>query len=72
MPRTIATRLPVRAFGGALTRRILQIVPNRLIVQTTHVSVADGNFAGVSEGSSKYHWLPWRAYLQRRSEKGQP
>jgi len=81
------------AFGGALTGTILQIVPNRLIVQSwrsthfakqdldstlvlsfcsqrhgarielTHVNVADSDFAGVSEGWSKYYWVPWRTYL---------
>jgi activator of HSP90 ATPase len=82
-----------KAFGGALSGRILQVVPNRLIVQSwrstqfgrrdldstlvlsfwpaksggrielTHVNVADSDFAGVSEGWSKYYWIPWRAYL---------
>jgi uncharacterized protein YndB with AHSA1/START domain len=89
-----------RAFGGALSGRILQLVPNRLIVQSwrssqfgkrdldstlilaflphkdatrielTHVNVADSDFAGVSEGWSKYYWIPWREYLKRRSKKG--
>ena len=84
------------AFGGALSGTILQLVPNRLIVQSwrstqfakrdfdstlelsfwpqrrgarielTHVNIADSDFAGVSEGWSKYYWIPWRAYLQRR------
>ncbi|MGA2780118.1 MAG: SRPBCC domain-containing protein [Steroidobacteraceae bacterium] len=83
------------AFGGALSGKLLQIVPNRLIVQSwrsknfgrsdmdstlvlsfsqvkgggrielTHVNVASGDFAGVSEGWSKYYWLPWRQYLSR-------
>ena len=89
------------AFGGALTGTILQVVPNRLIVQSwrstgfarrdldstlvlsfwpapgggrielTHVNVADTDFAGVSEGWSKYYWIPWRAYLEtsRRSRR---
>ena len=81
------------AFGGALSGTILQIVPNRLIVQSwrsknfarrdldstlvlsfspikgggrielTHVNVANGDFAGVSEGWSKYYWVPWRQFL---------
>ena len=88
------------AFGGAISGRILHLVPNRLIVQTwrsirfgkhdldstlvlsfsprktgarielTHVNVADGDFAGVSEGWSKYYWVPWREFLDRRSKKG--
>jgi uncharacterized protein YndB with AHSA1/START domain len=83
------------AFGGALTGTILQVIPNRLIVQSwrsthfgrrdldstlvlafwpvkgggriemTHVNVAEGDFAGVSEGWSKYYWVPWREYLTR-------
>lgn len=87
------------AFGGALTGRILQLVPNRLIVQSwrstqfgkrdldstlilsfwsdpaggrielTHVNVADSDFAGVSEGWSKYYWAPWRAYLETRGSR---
>jgi uncharacterized protein YndB with AHSA1/START domain len=85
------------AFEGALTGTILQLVPNRLIVQSwrskqfgkrdldstlvlsfwkdpggarielTHVNVADSDFAGVSEGWSKYYWNPWRTYLVQRS-----
>jgi uncharacterized protein YndB with AHSA1/START domain len=85
------------AFGGAITGTILQLVPNRLIVQAwrsmhfgkrdidstlilhfvsdggggrielTHVNVADTDFAGVSEGWSKYYWIPWRAYLEQRA-----
>ena len=97
-PVEIAARAgaPFKAFGGALTGKILQIVPSRLIVQSwrstqfakrdldstlilafwpdpaggrielTHVNVADADFAGVSEGWSKYYWSPWRAYLEQR------
>jgi uncharacterized protein YndB with AHSA1/START domain len=97
-PVKIATRAGARfaAFGGAISGTILQLVPNRLIVQSwrstqfakadldstlvlsfwplgretrielTHVNVADSDFAGVSEGWSKYYWIPWRAYLQRK------
>jgi activator of HSP90 ATPase len=84
------------AFDGALSGTILQVVPNRLIVQSwrsthfakrdldstlvlsfwpkgraaqieiTHVNIADSDFAGVSEGWSKYYWVPWRAYLKRK------
>jgi uncharacterized protein YndB with AHSA1/START domain len=87
------------AFGGALTGQILQVVPNRLIVQSwrstefakrdidstlvlsfwrdpaggrielTHVNVAESDFAGVSEGWSKYYWEPWRAYLGSRGRR---
>jgi uncharacterized protein YndB with AHSA1/START domain len=39
-------------------------------IELTHVNVADGDFAGVSEGWSKYYWIPWREYLGRRSKKG--
>jgi len=86
---------PFVAFGGALSGTILQVVPNRLIVQAwrstnfakhdldstlvlsfwpkgrgarielTHVNIADSDFAGVSEGWSKYYWAPWRTYLAR-------
>jgi hypothetical protein len=34
-------------------------------IELTHVNVASGDFAGVSEGWSKYYWLPWRQYLSR-------
>jgi uncharacterized protein YndB with AHSA1/START domain len=84
------------AFAGALSGTILQVVPNRLIVQSwrstnfakhdldstlvlsfwpedrsgrielTHVNVADSDYSGVSEGWSKYYWVPWRAYLDRK------
>jgi uncharacterized protein YndB with AHSA1/START domain len=97
-PVKIAARVGARfeAFGGALTGRILQLIPGRLIVQSwrssefgkrdldstlvlsfwpersggrielTHVNVADSDFAGVSEGWTKYYWTPWRAYLSRQ------
>lgn len=96
-PVSIAARVgaPFKAFGGALSGKILHLVPNRLIVQSwrstefsrrdldstlvlsfwpdkngarielTHVNVADGDFAGVSEGWGKYYWTPWREYLSR-------
>ncbi|HYA59322.1 MAG TPA: SRPBCC domain-containing protein [Burkholderiaceae bacterium] len=102
-PVTIAARpgAPFKAFGGALSGTILQVVPKRLIVQSwrssnfakrnldstlilsfwpdpaggrielTHVNVADEDFAGVSEGWSKYYWLPWRAYLENAAS-GKP
>jgi uncharacterized protein YndB with AHSA1/START domain len=87
------------AFGGAISGTILQVVPNRLIVQSwrstnfyrrdldstlvlsfwpqedggrlelTHVNVADTDFAGVSEGWTKYYWTPWREYLKRSSKR---
>jgi uncharacterized protein YndB with AHSA1/START domain len=87
------------AFGGALTGTILQVIPNRLIVQSwrstnfgrrdldstlvlsfwpikgggrielTHVNVADGDFAGVSAGWSKYYWTPWAQYLGRTQRR---
>jgi len=97
-PVTIAARpgAPFVAFDGALSGTILQVVPNRLIVQSwrsthfakqdldstlvlsfwpqrrgarielTHINIADADFAGVSEGWSKYYWVPWRAYLARK------
>jgi uncharacterized protein YndB with AHSA1/START domain len=97
-PVKVAARVGARfeAFGGALSGTILQLVPNRLIVQSwrstnfgkrdldsslilsfwpdpgggrielTHVNVADRDYAGVSEGWSKYYWIPWRAYLGQR------
>jgi len=84
------------AFAGALSGTVLQLVPNRLIVQSwrstnftkddldstlvlsfwpegasarielTHVNVAESDFAGFSEGWSKYYWIPWRAYLDKK------
>ena len=97
-PVKIAARpgAPFVAFGGALSGTILQVVPNRLIVQSwrstqfakhdldstlvlsfwpmrrgarielTHVNIADSDFAGVSEGWSRYYWIPWRAYLAKK------
>jgi uncharacterized protein YndB with AHSA1/START domain len=97
-PVKIAARVGARfaAFGGALSGTILQIVPNRLIVQSwrstqfgkrdldstlvlsfwaegkgarielAHVNIAESDFAGVSEGWSKYYWIPWRAYLRQK------
>jgi uncharacterized protein YndB with AHSA1/START domain len=87
------------AFGGALTGTVLQVIPNRLIVQSwrstnfgrrdldstlilsfwpdegggrielMHINVADGDFAGVSQGWSKYYWVPWREYLTRPAKR---
>lgn len=84
------------AFGGALSGTILQVIPNRLIVQSwrsvkfprrdldstlvlsfwpatgggridlTHVNVADSDYTGVSEGWSRYYWIPWRQYLTKK------
>lgn len=34
-------------------------------IELTHVNVADSDFGGVSEGWSKYYFVPWRAYLKR-------
>ena len=94
-PVKIAARAGAKfeAFNGALTGVILQVIPNRLIVQSwrstnfgrrdidstlvlsfwpdkggsrielMHVNVADGDFADVSAGWSKYYWVPWRDYL---------
>jgi hypothetical protein len=39
-------------------------------IELTHVNVADCDFAGVSEGWSKYYWIPWREYLNHRIRKG--
>jgi uncharacterized protein YndB with AHSA1/START domain len=96
-PVKIAARAGARfeAFGGALSGAILQVVPNRLIVQAwrstnfgkrdvdstlvlffrphgkgarielTHVNVAERDLASVSEGWSKYYFVPWRAYLEQ-------
>jgi uncharacterized protein YndB with AHSA1/START domain len=100
-PVKIAARAgaPFVAFNGALSGTILQVVANRLVVQSwrstqfarkeldstliltfwrhnngarielTHVNIADSDFAGVSEGWSKYYWVPWRAYLQRKADR---
>jgi uncharacterized protein YndB with AHSA1/START domain len=100
-PVQIAARAgaPFEAFGGAITGTILQVVPNRLIVQSwrsiqfprrdldstlvlafwpdkggaridlTHVNVADSDYAGVSEGWSKYYWVPWRRFLTAKRTK---
>jgi hypothetical protein len=35
-------------------------------IELTHVNVADGDFGGVSEGWSKYYFIPWRTYLTRK------
>ena len=96
-PVTIAPRAGAefRAFHGAIGGSILDVVPNRLVVQRwrsknfptdaldstlvlsfwpdgsggrvelVHANVADEDFAGVSEGWSKFYWNPWRAYLER-------
>ena len=35
-------------------------------IQLVHVSVADRDARGVTEGWKKYYWKPWRAYLTKR------
>ena len=35
-------------------------------VELTHVNIADDDFGGVSEGWSKYYFIPWRAYLVQK------
>jgi uncharacterized protein YndB with AHSA1/START domain len=35
-------------------------------IELTHVNVADRDFAGVSEGWTKYYWQPWKSYLLQR------
>lgn len=36
-------------------------------IELVHVNVAEGDFAGVSQGWEKYYWTPWRAYLIEKS-----
>jgi activator of HSP90 ATPase len=37
-------------------------------IELVHANVPEEDFAGVSEGWSKFYWNPWRAYLDRTSE----
>jgi activator of HSP90 ATPase len=32
-------------------------------IELVHANVADEDFAGVSEGWTKFYWNPWRTYL---------
>jgi activator of HSP90 ATPase len=32
-------------------------------IELVHANVADEDFAGVSEGWTKFYWTPWRTYL---------
>ena len=96
-PVKIAARVGAKfsAFGGAISGTVLQLVPNRLIVQSwrstnfgkadidstliltflargrsarielTHVNVAERDLGGVTEGWSKYYFVPWRTYLEQ-------
>jgi uncharacterized protein YndB with AHSA1/START domain len=34
------------------------------LIELVHVNVADGDFAGVSQGWQEYYWAPWRKYLE--------
>lgn len=36
-------------------------------IELVHVNVAEGDFAGVSQGWEKYYWTPWRAYLTEKA-----
>ena len=36
-------------------------------IELVHANVPEEDFAGVSEGWSKFYWNPWRAYLDRTS-----
>jgi uncharacterized protein YndB with AHSA1/START domain len=33
-------------------------------IELVHANVPEEDFAGVSEGWSKFYWNPWRAYLE--------
>ena len=37
-------------------------------IELVHVNVAEGDFAGVSQGWEKYYWTPWRAYLTEKAD----
>jgi activator of HSP90 ATPase len=37
-------------------------------IELVHVNVAEGDFAGVSQGWEKYYWTPWRAYLSAKAQ----
>jgi len=49
-----------RTFDGVISRRIVAVVPKRLIVQTWRASHWKKDD---SEGWDKYYWTPWRKYL---------
>jgi hypothetical protein len=34
-------------------------------IELTQVNVTERDFGGVTEGWSKYYFVPWRAYLER-------
>lgn len=34
-------------------------------IELVHANVPEEDFAGVSEGWTKFYWNPWRAYLSR-------
>jgi uncharacterized protein YndB with AHSA1/START domain len=34
-------------------------------IELVHANVPEEDFAGVSEGWTKFYWNPWRAYLNR-------
>jgi activator of HSP90 ATPase len=37
-------------------------------IELVHVNVADGDFAGVSQGWQEYYWEPWREYLEAQQK----
>jgi uncharacterized protein YndB with AHSA1/START domain len=37
-------------------------------IELVHVNVADGDFAGVSQGWQEYYWEPWRKYLEAQQK----
>ena len=67
----------IAAANGKVEEQIRSILDPEILttlagggrIELTHVNVADSDFAGVSEGWSKYYWTPWRAYLTRTSRK---
>ena len=38
-------------------------------IELVHVNVPDEDFAGVSEGWTKYYWNPWRDYCARHESR---
>jgi hypothetical protein len=66
MPRNVTMAVDLPASPARLYRMYLD--PQR----HAEFTGAESDFAGVSEGWSKYYWVPWRDYLTRSKRPSVP
>ena len=58
-----AANWPADAIDSVLTLSFIQ-EQDTARIELVHVNIPDEDFAGVSQGWTKFYWDPWRAYLE--------